>query len=120
MMFTALPYGTAQQPVDVLLSDIAADTAYKNKTMVLRLKLKNSDMIFKKITFYDRKNHDIIFDISGKMKGPAFQKRMLDLHEGMEYLVTFTVTDVSPAGYVMGDLSDFVPVVLTRIPESGK
>jgi hypothetical protein len=111
----------AQGPADILLADIAADkSTYGNKTLTLRLRLKYADMVFQKLVFYDRKNHDIVFDISGKSKEREFRKRMRNLHPGMEYLVTFTAANAGASGILTGDIVDFVPVVLTRLPEAVK
>jgi hypothetical protein len=104
-----------------LLADIAGNIdEYKMKTLTLRLKLKHVDKIFEKITFYDKKNHSIEFDISTKEVKKEIAACMLNLHEGMDYSVTFTVQSVGKLGEVIGILKKFSPLVLDLIPEGGQ
>lgn len=108
----------ALEEENTLVRDIMANIGnYKNKTITLRLKLKNLDNTFKKIVFYDRKNYDIEFDINKYKDDAEFQKSVLNLHQGMEYLVTFRIIDVSSLGPIMGELIKFVPVALINLPE---
>jgi hypothetical protein len=101
----------------VLLSDIAAKIGeYKNKTVTLRLKFKYADRIFEKISFYDRKNNDIEFDISSKETKKLIIRDMLNLHEGMGYLVTFTVRNIGKNSELIADLLSFKPAVLDSLP----
>lgn len=107
----------AQEYQDIPLADIAANiTAYKGKTITLRLKLKYMDAVFNRLVFYDRKNIDVEFDVEhiakDRKRAPAF----LNLHGGMEYLVTFRVIDVGKMGLVMGELEGFVPLALYKLP----
>jgi hypothetical protein len=102
---------------NMLLSDIAAKIVeYKNKTVTLRLKLKYADRIFEKISFYDRKNNDIEFDISSKETKKLIVQDMLNLHEGMGYLVTFTIRNIGKNSEVVADLLSFTPAVLDSLP----
>ena len=102
---------------DVLLSEIAAKIGeYKNKTVTLRLKLKNVDRIFEKISFYDAKNNDIEFDISSKETKKLIIQDMQNLHEGMGYLVTFTIRNIGKNSEVTADLLGFTPAVLDFLP----
>jgi len=111
-------YIHALEDENTLLRDITANIGnYKTKIITLRLKLKNLDNVFKKIIFYDKKNHDIEFDINKYKDDAEFQKSMLNLHQGMEYLVTFRVIDVSSLGPIMGELNKFIPVALINLPE---
>lgn len=100
-----------------LLMEIAASiNAYKTKTLTLRMRLKQVDRIFEKITFYDSKNHDIEFDISSKETKKRLAADMLNVHQGLEYNVTFTVRDAGSAGNVIADLKGFKPVILDALP----
>ncbi len=104
---------------DVLLSEIAATMGqYKGKQVTLRLKLKLRDTVFEKIVFYDSKNHDIEFDISDRSLKKKLAPDMRNLHEGIEYLVTFTVRDAGSQGQVIGDLEGFTPIVIGKLPEN--
>ena len=106
---------------NVLLRDIAEKIdAYRNKEITLKLRFKIIDYTFEKITFYDKKNIDIIFDISKYRKDKKFKERTLNLHEGMEYLVSFTVKDVGNSGEISGDLTGFTPCALLELPEGNK
>lgn len=104
-----------------LLSVIAKNIHnYKSKTITLHLKLKHLDKIFEKITFYDKKNHDIEFDISDRFLKKRIASDMLNLHEGMEYYVTFVIQNVGNLGQIIGELKGFKPVVLEKVPENVK
>lgn len=103
---------------EILLEDIARNIEqYRNKTVTLELRLKRVDRIFDKIVFYDRKNHDIIFDLSEYKKGDSFKREILNLHEGMVYLVSFTIKDVGNIGDVIGELLSFEIAILKKLPE---
>lgn len=105
------------EKTDILLTDIAGNiTSYKSKTITLRLRLKYLDRIFEKITFYDSKNHDIVFEISSKQIKKRIARDMLNLHEGMGYFVTFTVQKVGSAGEIIAELQGFKPVILDYMP----
>ena len=102
---------------DPLLSEIAASIdSYKTRTITMRLKLKYVDRIFEKIIFYDRKNHDIEFDYSSKETKKIIANDMLNVHEGLEYNVTFTVKNRGSAGNVVADLKGFKPVIFDAMP----
>jgi hypothetical protein len=101
----------------VLLAVIAGNiAAYQSKTVTLRLKLKHVDRIFEKITFYDRKNIDIEFDISSKKIKERIAADMLNIHEGMEYNVTFVVEKAGTLGAIIAELKGFKPVFLDAVP----
>ena len=106
---------------DPLLSEIAAKIdSYKNKIVTLRLKLKLFDRTFEKISFYDRKNHDIEFDISSKETKSVIKNDMNDIHEGMVYLVTFRIRNTGKLNEVNADLLSFKPAVLEILPAGAK
>jgi hypothetical protein len=103
---------------EILLEDIARNIEkYRNKTVILELRLKRIDRIFDKIVFYDSKNHDIAFDLSEYKKGDSFKREILNLHEGMVYLVAFIVKDVGNIGDVIGELMSFEIAILKKLPE---
>jgi hypothetical protein len=105
------------EKTDILLADMAANIpSYKGKTVTLRLKLKHVDRTFERITFYDRKNHDIEFDISSRRIRKRIAADMHDLHEGMEYFVTFTVEKTDDTGNVIAELQGFKPAMLEYLP----
>jgi hypothetical protein len=104
-----------------LLTEIAASIdSYKSKTITLRLKLKHVDKIFEKITFYDAKNHDIEFDISTRQIKKKLAVDMLNLHEGLDYNVTFTVQNIGNLGQIIAELKGFKPVLLDSVPDTIK
>jgi hypothetical protein len=104
---------------DTLLSEIAANiNDYKSRTITLRLRLKHVDRIFEKIIFYDKKNHDIEFDISSREIKKRLAPDMLNLHEGMDYNVTFVVRNVGNLGGIIAELKGFKPVILDAVPGS--
>lgn len=91
---------------------------YRGKTVKMVLRLKDVDTIFDTITFYDSRNHDIIFDMSGLKNENSFKRDILNLHEGMEYEVSFTVKGVGNLGEVVGVLRHFEVVILERLPDA--
>jgi hypothetical protein len=105
-------------PEEKTLSVIASGIdGYRDKNITLTLKLKNLDRIFGFITFYDNNNHDISFDISSSESRKRFAGELLNIHEGMNYRVTFTVRGVGGLGLLLGDLQGFEPLILEIIPE---
>ena len=105
---------------ETLLMEIAAHiNDYKSKTITLRLRLKHVDRIFEKIIFYDKKNHDIEFDISTREIKKRLAPDMLNLHEGMDYNVTFVVQNVGNMGGIIAELKGFKPVILDSVPGGG-
>lgn len=111
----------AEEKRNPLLIEIAASIeTYKSKTITLRLKLKHVDKIFEKITFYDAKNHDVEFDISARQLKKKISVDMLNIHEGLDYNVTFTVQNVGNLGQIIAELKGFKPVLLDAVPESGE
>ena len=101
----------------VLLTEIAANIgSYKNKTVTLRLRLKHVDGVFHKVVFYDRKNSDISFDVGTRAQRDRFGPAMLNLHEGVEYLVRFKVVDAGSLGDVIGELESFAPLFMGKLP----
>ncbi len=106
---------------DTLLKEIAQNiNAYKDKVVTLRLKLKHVDKIFEKITFYDKKNHDIEFNISDRFLKKRIAPDMLNIHEGMLYNVSFIVQNVGNLGQIIAELKGFKPVILDFFPEDDK
>lgn len=100
-----------------LISEIIVNIEkYKNTTLVLNLRLKYVDRIFEKIVFYDSENADIEFDISGKVKRTQLSGNLINIHEGMMYRVKFTVIGAGTLGGLTGDLLEFLPVIIERIP----
>lgn len=89
---------------------------YKNKQMVMTLKLKRYDTVFQVITFYDKNNHDITLDCIELVKEPWFIQQKLNLHPGMDYTVTFIVKGVGNLKEVIADLKYFEPVILQKLP----
>jgi hypothetical protein len=105
---------------ETLLAEIAARIGeYKNKTVTLKLKLKQVDRIFEKICFYDGKNHDIEFDVSSIDTKKLIISNMDDIHEGMVYLVTFKIRNVGKNNEVVADLLSFKPALLDSLPTGG-
>jgi len=110
--------GQINENTDIILSGIRENASgYGGKTVTMTMNYKNTDRIFSTITFYDRKNQDISFDISIQQTMIEYQRDMLNLHEGLDYLVTFIVNGVDATGFIDGELIRFTPLILTLIPE---
>ena len=105
---------------NILISAVIANIDnYINKSLVVNLRLKHIDRIFEKIVFYDSENVDIEFDISGKVKRKELASCLLNVHEGMLYSVKFTVIGAGTIGGLTGDLHEFTPVIIEKIPVQG-
>ncbi len=120
-LFILISFSLTLHPLcaeEMSLGDIAKNIErYRNKTLTLDLRLKRIDRIFDKIIFYDSKNHDIAFDISEYKKKSSFKREVLNLHEGMVYLVSFIVKDVGNIGDVIGELLNFEIAILGKLPD---
>jgi len=115
-----IPMHLFSQNRDLRVQNIIDDPAtFRNRKIVLRLKLKNVDRVFEKIVFYDKDNIDIEFDISDKKLKKNIKKDMHGIHEGMDYFVEFTVIE-SASGMIRGELHGFTPAILEKIPGKGK
>jgi hypothetical protein len=113
LIFSFFPlFGT-----DINLNAIAENISeYKDKTISLKLRFKLLDRVFGKIIFYDNKNIDIEFDISKELKEQKFKSNILNLHKGMLYIVTLKVKNIGHIKEVIGELIDFEPVILGKLP----
>jgi hypothetical protein len=96
---------------------IAEIDSYRNKTVTMNMRLKYVDYIFEKIFFYDSDNADIEFDISGKSKRKELANDLINIHEGMVYRVRFTVIGTGALGGLTGDLIEFAPLIIDKIPD---
>lgn len=100
-----------------IISDI---DNYRNKTITINMRLKYADRIFEKIIFYDSENADIEFDISGKIKRKELADDLINIHEGMLYRVTFKIIGTGTLGGLTGDLHEFMPIIVDKIPDSSE
>lgn len=108
----------SQNNNSLLLNDISKDPGkYRGKKISATLRFKNIDFVFNTITFYDRKNIDISFDISIQKAMLEYQLEMLNLHRGLEYKVIFLLTDIEEQGIITGELISFIPIILLKLPD---
>ncbi len=109
---------TSSPDQDVLVRDIIREPAsYQGKTLNLKMRFKNLDEVFNTITFYDRKNLDITFDFEIQRTMPEYRNEILNLHRGLEYIVTFVVNGVSEQGIIEAELVGFKPDCLLKLPD---
>ncbi|HON79462.1 MAG TPA: hypothetical protein PK544_13300 [Spirochaetota bacterium] len=107
----------SQNNNSLLLHDITRESGkYRGKKITATLRFKNIDFVFNSITFYDKKNIDISFDISIHKAMIEYQLEMLNLHRGLEYKVSFLVNDVDNQGVINGELISFIPLLLYKLP----
>ncbi len=111
--------GQADTPgQDVLVRDIVREAdSYRGKTLNLKMRFKHLDDLFNTITFYDRKNFDITFDFEIQKTMPEYRNEILNLHRGLEYIVTFVVNGVTEQGVIEAELVGFKPDCLLKLPE---
>jgi hypothetical protein len=118
ILFSLTPLGLSGEADDLLLRDLAAGReGHEGKKITMTLKFKHVDYLFSKIYFYDRKNYDIVFDMSLQTTMDEFKTEILNLHEGLDYRVTFLFNGVGNIGLINGELISFTPVILDSIPE---
>ena len=86
----------------------------------MTLKFKHLDNLFGKIYFYDRKNYDIVFDMTLQSTMREYRTEILNLHEGLDYSVTFLFNGVGNIGLITGELISFTPVILSSLPDGDK
>ena len=114
LLFLSSPlYSGDNLTISSIVSEIES---YRNKSITMTLKLKYIDRIFEKIVFYDSENIDIEFDISGKELKKRLNRDLLNVHEGMAYRVSFTITGTGHLGGLVGDIEGFKPAFLDKIP----
>lgn len=87
---------------------------YKNRPIEMEFRLKYLDRTFEKIVFYDSDNNDIEFDISGFKVKKNIANDLLNIHEGMLYIVKFTVTGIGNTGGLVAELIGFKPSIIDR------
>ncbi|MFW5709848.1 MAG: hypothetical protein ACOCXW_00105 [Bacteroidota bacterium] len=91
---------------------------FKGKTVTMELKMKYHDHIYNVLTFYDKNNIDIAFDIKELQNDPRFKKQMLNLFRGRSYTVTFEVLKKGNLGFLIGKLIEVEPSFIKKIPEN--
>ncbi len=89
---------------------------YRGKEIEIFLRLRNHSEHFKSITFYDRNNHDIVFDISDRRKDKLLKTNLRTMHEGSIYRVTFTVEGTDAKGKIQGRIKSFTMELIERFP----
>ena len=92
--------------------------SWKNKNVVMDLRLKQVDYLFEKIVFYDSENIDIEFSFADKKKKKELAADLLNAHDGVLYHVSFTILGSGNLGGLIGDLKGFTPVFSDLIPQN--
>ncbi len=116
-----LPLGARGEDGEILLRDLAAgQEKYQGQKITMTLKFKHLDTLFGKIYFYDRKNFDIVFDMTLQATMREYRTEILNLHEGLDYRVTFLFNGVGNIGLITGELIGFTPVILSSLPDGDK
>ncbi len=112
-----MPFSFSQDIENISINELIKNIEkFRKKKITLTLKLKGIDNIFEKIVFYDKKKSEIEFDISSKDAKGRISQDMLNIHEGMDFNVTFIVNGVGNLGWIIADLISFKPVVLDKLP----
>ncbi len=89
---------------------------YRGQEIEMLLRLRNHSEHFKTITFYDKNNHDIVFDISDRRKDKVIKSNLRTKHEGSIYRVTFTVEGTGTKGKIQGRIKSFTMELIERLP----
>jgi len=90
--------------------------SYRGKEIEMLLRLRNYSEHFKTITFYDKNNHDLVFDISDRRKDKIIKSNLRTMHEGSIYRVIFTVDGIDLKGKIQGRIKSFTIELLERLP----
>ena len=102
---------------NVTLKELAQSVeTYRGKEIGIFLRLRNHSEHFKTITFYDKNNHDIVFDISDRRKDKVLKSNLRTMHEGSIYRVTFTVDGADAKGKIQGRIKSFTMELIERLP----
>ena len=104
------------QPLDSLNAINKSMETYRNKEVTMLLRLKNVDYTMLRITFYDKDNIDITYDIDRYEKNKRLLESMQSLHEGSRYLVIFTVREKDQNNMISGVLSEFKLYFIDKLP----
>lgn len=89
---------------------------YRGQEIEMLLRLRNHSEHFKTVTFYDKNNHDIVFDISDRRKDKVIKSNLRTMHEGSIYRVTFTVEGTDAKGKIQGRIKSFTMELIERLP----
>ncbi len=89
---------------------------YRGQEIEMLFRLRNHSEHFKTITFYDKNNHDIVFDISDRRKDKIIKSNLRTMHEGSIYRVIFTVEGIDSKGKIQGRIKSFTMELLERLP----
>jgi len=89
---------------------------YRGQEIEMLFRLRNYSEHFKTITFYDKNNHDIVFDISDRRKDKVIKSNLRTMHEGSIYRVIFTVEGIDSKGKIQGRIKSFTMELLERLP----
>jgi hypothetical protein len=104
------------QPSDSLNVILQSIEKYRNNEITMILRLKNVDYTMQRITFYDRDNIDIMFDIEHYEKSLKIAESMRNLHDGSRYYVIFTVREKDQNNMISGALSGFKLYFIDKLP----
>jgi hypothetical protein len=102
------------QGISPASGDLAGISANGRTELVLRL--RNHDTSFRRITFYDRNNTDLVFDTIPLENKKWFKRAIRALHPGALYRVIFEATGRDSRGLLQGDLIDFTPLFYDKLP----
>ena len=89
---------------------------YRGQEIEMLLRLRNHSEHFKTVTFYDKNNHDIVFDISDRRKDKVIKSNLRTMHEGSIYRVNFTVEGTDAKGKIQGRIKSFTMELIERLP----
>jgi hypothetical protein len=104
------------QPLDSLNVINQSIETYRNREVTMLLRLKNIDYTMLRITFYDKDNIDVTYDIDRYEKNKRLLASMQNLHEGSRYLVIFTVREKDQNNMISGVLSEFKLYFIDKLP----
>jgi hypothetical protein len=104
------------KPENSLVAISSSIDSYKGRTLSMILRLRNTDYVMERIVFYDADNVDIVFDITGFRKNKKLKSCLLNAREGVRFSVNFIVREINPDGLVAGELMDFTPLFIEKMP----
>lgn len=105
--------GQSPDSLDGIITGIAT---YQDRETMMIMRLKNADLLFKTITFYDNDNIDLVFDIRDIHERADIRHQLNQLHHGAWYRVKFIPRSVQAQGRLAAELVSFDFLFVERLP----
>ena len=117
LLFSVVLFNLNAAETGLILTKISENfDEYKDKEIIINLRLRNIDNVFQNIIFYDLKNCDISFDFSNNKAVKKMLKSNPLLHNGLVYKVKMIPRSLDAFFSIKADLLDYEPLFLEKLP----